>query len=57
MRQLHIYTPNTAKQINIKKKKKSSPWLLLDLREEETTEVYGDYSVVWASMALAWDSW
>ena len=22
MRQLHIYTPNTAKQINIKKKKK-----------------------------------
>ena len=56
MRQLHIYTPNTAKQITIKKKK-SSPWLLLDLWEEETTEVFGDYSVVWASMALAWDSW
>ena len=54
----HIYTQHSQTNKYLKKKKKqtSSLWLLLDLQEEkqkclETT------TVVWASIALAWDSW
>ena len=44
MGQLHIYTPNTAKQINIKKKKKTTQLTLAPVRSSGgETEVFGDY--------------